>query len=183
MILDIRALSIPDVKIITPRRFTDDRGWFAETWNRVALAAAGIDLDFCQENHSLSREVGTIRGLHFQTPPRAQDKLVRVARGSIWDVAVDIRKNSPTYGRWVAEEISAELGNQILVPKGFAHGFCTLEPDTEVIYLVSDVYSATDDAGLLWNDPALNLPWPIATPLLSAKDAKAPRLGDITSPF
>lgn len=181
--MDIRELAIPDVKIITPRRFGDDRGWFSETWSRSALSALGVDLDFCQENQSLSREVGTLRGLHFQSPPRAQDKLVRVTQGRIWDVAVDIRKDSPAFGQWVAEEISAELGNQILVPKGFAHGFCTLEPDTQVVYLVSDIYSKADDAGILWNDPELAIEWPVKQAVLSDKDRVAPRLADIVSPF
>ena len=181
--MDIRALEIPDVKIITPAQFGDDRGWFTETWSRERLAAAGIEIDFCQENQSLSRQVGTIRGLHFQTPPRAQDKLVRVVHGRIWDVAVDIRKASPTYGRWVAEEISAEAGNQILVPKGFAHGFCTLEPDTQVVYMVSDIYSKADDGGVLWNDPALGIDWPIKEAHLSEKDTAAPKLAEIDNPF
>lgn len=181
--MDIRALDIADVKIITPRRFGDDRGWFSETWSRAALREAGIDCDFCQENQSLSRQVGTIRGLHFQAPPHAQDKLVRVVRGRIWDVAVDIRKASSTYGQWVAEEISAEAGNQILVPKGFAHGFCTLEPDTEVVYLVSDIYSKTHDGGILWNDPELAIDWPVNHPSLSDKDQIAPRLSEIAPPF
>lgn len=181
--MDIRSLDIPDVKIITPRRFGDHRGWFSESWNRAALASAGIEMDFCQENESLSRAVGTIRGLHFQRPPHAQDKLVRVVQGRIWDVAVDIRKASPTFGRWVAEEISAEAGNQILVPKGFAHGFCTLEPDTRVVYMVSDVYSGADDAGILWNDPALAINWPIDAVDLSDKDRRAPKLSEINSPF
>lgn len=181
--MDVQALAVPEVKLVTPRRFSDDRGWFAETWSRAKLAEAGIDLDFCQENQSLSRAVGTVRGLHFQTPPRAQDKLVRVTRGRIWDVAVDIRKASPTYGRWVAAEISAEAGNQILVPRGFAHGFCTLEPDTEVIYMVNDIYSKADDAGVLWNDPALAIAWPVRDAVLSDRDRDAPRLADIQNPF
>lgn len=181
--MQIQALEIPDVKILTPGRFSDDRGWFAEIWSRRKLADAGIDIDFCQENQSLSRDVGTIRGLHFQTPPRAQDKLVRVVHGRIWDVAVDIRKASPTYGQWVAAEISAEAGNQILVPKGFAHGFCTLEPNTEVIYLVSDAYSKAADAGILWNDPSLAIDWPVVEAHLSEKDRTAPRLSEIEYPF
>lgn len=181
--MDIQALAIPEVKLVIPHRFSDDRGWFAETWSRAKLAAAGIDLDFCQENQSLSHAVGTVRGLHFQTPPRAQDKLVRVTRGRIWDVAVDIRKASPTFGQWVAVEISAEAGNQILVPRGFAHGFCTLEPDTEVIYMVNDIYSKADDAVVLWNDPTLAINWPVGDAVLSDRDRAARRLCDIDNPF
>ncbi len=183
--MQIESLAIPDVKIITPRKFGDDRGFFSETWNSRALTEAGIDIAFVQENQSLSREVGVVRGLHFQTPPHAQDKLVRVVRGRIWDVAVDIRKTSPTYGRWVAAEISAEAWNQILVPVGFAHGFCTLEPDTEVIYLVSDYYSAASDANLLWSDADLAIDWPIKAEdaVLSDKDRKAAAFASFQSPF
>lgn len=181
--MQIRELSIPDVKILTPRRFDDSRGWFSETWNRKTLLAAGIDLDFCQENQSFSRETGTIRGVHFQTSPRAQDKLVRVLRGRIWDVAVDLRRDSPTYRKWVAEELSAESGMQILVPRGFGHGFCTLEPDTEVAYLVSDFYEPANDAGVAWDDPDLAITWPTSQPEMSDKDRAAPRLAEIRPPF
>lgn len=181
--MEILSLAIPDVKIISPRRFNDDRGYFSETWSRTKLKAAGLDVDFCQENQSLSVEAGTIRGLHFQTPPRAQDKLVRVVRGRIWDVAVDIRRASPTYGKWVAAEVSSEAWNQIFIPRGFAHGFCTLEPNCEVVYMVSDDYSAENDAGILWNDAALDIPWPTANPILSDKDRNAPPLSSIENPF
>jgi dTDP-4-dehydrorhamnose 3,5-epimerase len=181
--MQLRQLSIPEVKILTPRRFDDSRGWFSETWNRSTLLSVGIDLDFCQENQSLSREKGTIRGVHFQTPPRAQDKLVRVVKGRIWDVAVDLRRDSPTYRKWVAEELSAESGTQILVPRGFGHGFCTLEPDTEVAYLVSDFYAPAHDAAVAWNDPDLAIAWPTTQPEMSDKDRGAPRLAEISPPF
>jgi dTDP-4-dehydrorhamnose 3,5-epimerase len=183
--MDIERLAIPEVLIIKPRRFGDHRGFFSETWNRAAFREAGIDLDFVQDNHSLSAETGTLRGLHFQTPPRAQDKLVRVVRGAILDVAVDIRVGSPTYGKWVAAEISAEAWNQILVPKGFAHGFCTLTPDTEVLYKVTDLYAPDCDKGLAWDDPDLAIDWPV-TPdkaVLSDKDRRHPRLADLPEAF
>ncbi|MEL6209765.1 MAG: dTDP-4-dehydrorhamnose 3,5-epimerase, partial [Pseudomonadota bacterium] len=153
--LDVEALAIPEVRVIRPRKFGDHRGFFSETYNRRAFAEAGIDLDFVQDNHSLSGEVGTIRGLHYQSPPFAQDKLVRVVRGAILDVAVDIRRGSPTFGQHVAAKITAEDWNQILVPVGFAHGFVTLEPGTEVIYKVTNYYAPDCDHGILWNDPAL----------------------------
>lgn len=179
--MDITALAIPDVKIIRPRKFGDSRGFFSETYNKKALEAAGLHYDFLQDNQSLSAEVGTVRGLHFQLPPFAQDKLVRVVKGAILDVAVDIRKGSPTYGQHVSAVISAEEWNQILVPIGFAHGFCTLEPYTEVIYKVTNFYSAEHDRGLLWNDPDLGIDWPVAADkaLLSDKDRKQPRLAEL----
>jgi dTDP-4-dehydrorhamnose 3,5-epimerase len=185
MTLDIRALAIPAVKLITPRRFGDARGWFAETWNRTALRAAGIEADFCQDNESLSGPVGTARGLHFQKPPHAQAKLVSVLRGRIFDVAVDLRKASPTYGRHVSVELDAETGVQIFVPRGFAHGFCTLAADTRVFYKVDAHYAPESDAGILWADEALSIAWPVSRDraLLSPKDAALPRLKDIVSPF
>ena len=174
------TLAIPDVKLITPRRFADDRGWFTETWSRNAL-----DVDFCQDNQSLSHAIGTVRGLHFQKPPHAQAKLVSVLRGRILDVAVDIRRGSPTFGQHVAVELSAEDGNQLFVPRGFAHGFCTLERDTHVLYKVDAFYAPESDAGLYWADAALGITWPVdeAKAHLSPKDAKLPRLADIVSPF
>lgn len=183
--MDVESLAIPEVKILRPRKFGDHRGFFSETWNRRAMAEAGIDLDFVQDNHSMSAEVGTLRGLHFQTPPFAQDKLVRVVRGAILDVAVDLRKNSPTYGRHVSAEISAGAWNQILVPIGFAHGFVTLTPDVEVIYKVTNYYSGPNDKGLLWSDPALGIDWPLppSGPVLSDKDKVQPLLADIENPF
>jgi dTDP-4-dehydrorhamnose 3,5-epimerase len=181
--MDVVSLDIPDVKIIRPKKFGDHRGFFSETYTKKTFEAAGLQYDFVQDNHSLSAEVGTVRGLHFQLPPFAQDKLVRVVRGAILDVAVDIRKGSPTFGRHVSAVISAAEWNQILVPIGFAHGFCTLEPDTEVIYKVTNYYSAEHDRGLLWNDPELGINWPVAADKarLSDKDHKHPtfaQLGD-----
>ena len=149
-------LSIPDVRLFTPRRFGDHRGWFTETWSRRTL-----DIAFCQDNMSLSAEVGTIRGLHFQQPPHAQAKLVMVLKGAILDVAVDIRRASPTFGRHVAVELSAAAGNQLLIPRGFAHGFCTLEPGTQVLYKVDDFYAPESDAGIFWADPDLAINWPV----------------------
>ncbi|MBK3732885.1 dTDP-4-dehydrorhamnose 3,5-epimerase [Azospirillum brasilense] len=179
--MDVISLAIPDVKIIRPKKFGDSRGFFSETYSKKAFEAAGLHYDFVQDNQSLSAEVGTVRGLHFQLAPFAQDKLVRVVKGAILDVAVDIRKGSPTYGQHVSAVISAEEWNQILVPIGFAHGFCTLEPDTEVIYKVTNFYSAEHDRGLLWNDPDLGIDWPVAADkaLLSDKDRKQPRLADL----
>lgn len=173
------------VTLITPKRFGDDRGWFSETWHRQRLADQGIATDFVQDNHSLSRPVGTLRGLHFQTPPHAQAKLVRCVAGAIWDVAVDVRAGSPTYGRWVAATLSAENGQQLFIPAGFAHGFVTLEPDSEVIYKVDDYYAPDCDGGIAWDDPDIALPWPLPEggPVLSPKDRALPRLADWTSPF
>jgi dTDP-4-dehydrorhamnose 3,5-epimerase len=174
--LTVEPTDIPDVKILTPKRFGDQRGFFSEVYNRKRLAEAGITIEFIQDNHSWSAEPGTVRGLHFQSRPFAQDKLVRVARGRILDVAVDIRRSSPTYGRHVAVELSAENWRQLLVPVGFAHGFCTLDPDTEVLYKVSGDYSPQHDHGLAWDDPALGIPWPVAPEkaILSDKDRRHP---------
>ena len=183
--LTITALAIPSVKLITVPRFGDTRGFFSETYNAEALAEAGIALTFVQDNHSLSAAVGTVRGLHYQSPPFAQDKLVRVARGRILDVAVDIRKSSPTFGQHIVAEISAAAWNQILVPAGFAHGFVTLEPDTEVVYKVTQYYAPKNDHGILWSDPALGIPWPIApgAAMLSDKDSRHPTLATATILF
>lgn len=167
---------IPDVKLITPKRHGDHRGYFSETYNQRALRDAGIVLDFVQDNQSLSAERGTIRGLHFQTPPFAQDKLVRVLRGSIFDVAVDLRQGSPTFGQHVSATLTADEGTQMLVPIGFGHGFCTLEPDTEVFYKVTNYYAPDCDRGLLWNDADLAIDWPVAADqaVLSQKDLNQP---------
>jgi dTDP-4-dehydrorhamnose 3,5-epimerase len=182
--MDISPLDIPDVKVLRPKKHGDARGFFSETWSRAALEAAGIDIDFVQDNQSLSAAKGTVRGLHFQTPPHPQAKLLRVIRGAVFDVAVDLRRGSPSYGRHAGAVISAEEWNQILVPVGFAHGFMTLEPDTEVIYKVSGIYSPADDAGILWNDPDLGIAWPLdAEPVLSDKDRVQPRLRDFETPF
>ena len=183
--LDVRPLGLEGVVEISPRKFGDDRGFFSETWNRDAMAAAGLDLDFVQDNHSYSAARGVLRGLHFQLPPAAQDKLVRVSRGAIYDVAVDIRRGSPSYGRWVGLVVSAELWNQILVPKGFAHGFVTLEEDTEVQYKVTAPYRADLDCGIRFDDPALAIDWPIAGAQvqLSDKDRSAPLLADVETGF
>ena len=183
--LSVETTAIPDVKIITPKKFGDHRGFFSEVYNRNAFAEAGIALDFVQDNQSLSAQVGTLRGLHFQSAPFAQDKLVRVTRGKILDVAVDIRKSSPTFGQHVAVELSAENWRQLLVPIGFAHGFVTLEPDTEVMYKVTNYYSAANDLGLAWDDPDLGIAWRVQPEgvTLSDKDRKHPRLRDLTEIF
>ena len=183
--MQVVETQIPDVKLITPKKFGDHRGFFSETYNRKALAEAGVELEFVQDNHSLSSEKGVVRGLHFQIPPYAQDKLLRVVRGRILDVAVDIRRSSPTFGQHVTAELSAENWQQILVPKGFAHGFITLEPDTEVIYKVTNYYAPDHDRGLLWNDPALGIDWPLNgdAAILSDKDQRHPRLAELTELF
>jgi dTDP-4-dehydrorhamnose 3,5-epimerase len=161
MALKVETFPVAGVLHVTPPRFADVRGYFSETYNSGAFMLAGIDRVFVQDNQSLSRERGVIRGMHFQIAPFAQAKLVRVLRGAVYDVAVDIRRASPTYGQSVAVTLSAELGNQLFIPDGFAHGFCTLEPDTEVLYKVDTPYSRDHERGLLWNDPALGLHWPI----------------------
>lgn len=167
-----------------PIRHRDHRGFFAETYNRRRYFELGIDVDFVQDNHSLSKEVGTIRGLHFQAPPHAQAKLVRCGRGAIFDVAVDIRKGSPTYGKWEGYELSVENGQQLYVPVGFAHGFVTLEPNSEIIYKCSDYYVPEAEGSLLWSDPDIGIAWPeVRKPIFSAKDAAAPVLSDFDSPF
>lgn len=185
MVSSVSELALSGLKLLTTKKFGDARGFFSETYNAKAFKAAGIDLDFVQDNQSLSADRGTIRGLHFQTPPFAQDKLVRVLRGSILDVAVDLRRNSPTCGQWVSVELSAEKWNQLLVPIGFAHGFCTLEPNTEVLYKVTNYYSPEHDRGILWNDPDLGIPWPIEAgdAVLSDKDTRQPRLRDMDFRF
>ncbi|HKW63904.1 MAG TPA: dTDP-4-dehydrorhamnose 3,5-epimerase [Candidatus Acidoferrum sp.] len=183
--LQVLATEIADVKLIVPRIHRDHRGFFSETYNKAGLAELGGNLDFVQDNHSLSVERGVVRGLHFQIPPFAQDKLVRVIRGSVFDVAVDIRRGSPTYGKHVARIISAADWNQFLVPAGFAHAFCTLESNTEVIYKVTNYYSPEHDRGLLWNDPDLAIAWPIreTEAVLSDKDMRQPRFQDLPQYF
>jgi dTDP-4-dehydrorhamnose 3,5-epimerase len=183
--LEVQPTAIPDVKILIPKRFSDHRGVFSETYNRQRFVDAGITADFVQDNYSLSVEAGTVRGLHFQSGPFAQVKLVRVTRGRILDVVVDIRRSSPTYGKHVALELSAEDGRQLLVPIGFAHGFCTLEPNTETQYKVSAYYSAAHDHGLAFDDPELGIEWPLPTEraILSDKDRKQPRLAELPAYF
>lgn len=176
--LEVRNAEIPDVKIIVPLRHADERGFFQETYNRRTLVEFGIDTEFVQDNHSLSERMGTLRGLHFQREPEGQAKLVRVVRGAIFDVAVDIRAGSATFGRWVSAVISQRLGNQIYMPRGFAHGFCTLEPGTEVIYKVDAYYAPLYDSGIIWDDPDLGIDWPDCADAgtLSAKDRTLPTL-------
>ncbi|MBV8768585.1 MAG: dTDP-4-dehydrorhamnose 3,5-epimerase [Hyphomicrobiales bacterium] len=183
--LETTSLGIPDVKIIRPIKQGDARGFFSETYNLREYAAAGLELPFVQDNHSLSAQVGTVRGLHYQSPPFAQGKLVRVVRGRIFDVALDIRRSSPSFGQHVTAEISAEAWNQIFVPVGFAHGFVTLEPDTEVVYKVTNYYAREHDHGILWNDPALQIKWPFVERevMVSEKDRANPRLADAVNLF
>jgi len=169
---------------INPQRHGDHRGFFAEIYSRRKYSELGIDVEFVQDNHSLSREVGTLRGLHFQSPPHAQAKLVRCGRGAIFDVAVDIRRGSPTYGEWKGYELTAENGNQLYVPVGFAHGFVTLMPDSEIVYKCSDYYTPETEGTVLWNDPDIGIEWPTdADLILSDKDAVAPLLSELESPF
>lgn len=178
--MEVRLLSLDGVFEIIPRKFGDDRGFFSETFKINTLRDAGIDLNFVQDNHSYSAAKGVVRGLHYQLPPFAQDKLVRVIRGAILDVAVDIRKSSPNFGKWLALEVSAEKWNQILVPKGFAHGFITLTDDTEVIYKVTDYYAPEHDRSIRFDDPSIGINWPIPASgvQLSDKDKNAPLLAN-----
>lgn len=172
------------ILVRTPRH-GDDRGWFSETWSRAGFIAAGIDIDFVQDNHSRSEPAGVLRGLHFQRPPYAQAKLVRCVRGAILDVVVDVRAGSPTFGRHHAVELSAESGDQLFVPPCFAHGFVTLQPGTEVIYKVSTPYAPAHEAGLAWDDPDLNIAWPVAAAeaVLTGRDRQWPRLRHLDTPF
>jgi dTDP-4-dehydrorhamnose 3,5-epimerase len=183
--MELVSLLVPEVVLLTPKRFGDHRGFFEETYNASNFSSYGIDTVFVQDNHSLSGTVGTVRGLHFQAPPRAQAKLVRCGRGRLFDVAVDIRKGSPTFGQWVGEELSFENGRMMLVPVGFAHGFMTLEPETEIIYKCSDTYAPETEGAIRWDDPDVGINWPLdlAEPQLSDKDKIAPFLRDINSPF
>ena len=183
--LEVRPLGLAGLLELRPARLDDERGSFSETWSERLFAEAGIHLHFVQDNHSLSREAGVLRGLHFQAPPLAQDKLVRVTRGSVFDVAVDIRPGSPTYRHWAGLRLSAAEWNQLLVPKGFAHGFLALEPDCEVQYKVSAPYSREHDRAIRFDDPALGIDWPMASTalILSGKDRAAPLLADVDSGF
>jgi dTDP-4-dehydrorhamnose 3,5-epimerase len=183
--MQVIETALPGVKRVIPRRHGDDRGWFSEVFRADQLAAGGITSEFVQDNQSFSAPVGTLRGLHFQTPPAAQAKLVRVLAGAILDVAVDIRRGSPTFGRYVAVRLDAENGEQLFVPHGFAHGFCTLEPNTMVAYKVDAYYSPANDRAIAWNDPEIGIDWPVseADASLSAKDKAAPRLAEAPELF
>lgn len=180
--MQIEQTALPDVLILTPTRHGDARGFFSESWNKARLAEAGLTPEFVQDNHSMSAATGTLRGLHFQAPPHAQGKLVRCGRGALWDVAVDIRRGSPTYGQHVGVELSFENGKQLWVPEGFAHGFVTLMPDTEICYKCTDYYAPDADGGVRWDSCGID--WPLTgAPVLSDKDAKAPALAEFDSPF
>lgn len=178
-------MEIPGVVVIEPQKFADARGFFMETYSAPAFRELGIDGVFVQDNQSLSRRRGTIRGLHFQIAPHAQAKLVRALRGAIFDVAVDLRRGSPTYGKWCATTLTASRGEQLFIPRGFAHGFCTLEPEVEVAYKVDDVYAPDCDRGLVWNDPTLAIDWPFPPDeiVVSEKDAALPGFAGFSSPF
>ncbi len=177
-----KKLDIPEIVLIGPRVFGDDRGFFLETYKRSEFKAAGIDLDFSQSNHSRSKK-GILRGLHYQLDPRAQGKLVRVSRGAIFDVAVDIRKGSPYFGKWVGATLTGENKLMLWIPSGFAHGFATLEDDTDVLYTATDEYSPEHDSGIIWNDPDINVKWPIEDPAVSEKDARLPSLKEARNNF
>lgn len=183
--MQIDKTALPGILILTPRRFGDARGWFSEVWNEKTLAESGISVDFVQDNHSYSRDVGTVRGLHFQSPPHAQAKLVRCGRGRVFDVAVDIRRGSPTYGQWTGVELSAENGRQLLIPAGFLHGFVTREPDSELLYKCSDYYAPDCDGAVRFDDADIGINWGIdtGTAILSDKDAAAQPFRDFASPF
>ncbi|MFE4028342.1 dTDP-4-dehydrorhamnose 3,5-epimerase [Priestia sp. YIM B13551] len=172
-----------DAILIEPKVFGDHRGFFTESYNKGIFTQNGIDMDFIQDNHSLSQQPGTLRGMHYQLNDKAQTKLVRVTRGAIYDVIVDIRKGSPTYGEWQGFILSADNKRQLLVPKGFAHGFCTIVENTEVQYKVDELYSPEHDRGIAWNDPALNIDWPFNNPVLSDKDTKHPTLAEADNNF
>lgn len=183
--MEIEQTSLQGVVILTPARHGDDRGFFSESWNKARMEQAGLHYDFVQDNHSLSAAVGTVRGLHFQTPPHAQAKLVRCGQGALFDVAVDIRRGSPTFGQWTGVELTAGNGKQLLIPAGFLHGFVTRLPDTEIIYKCTDYYAPDCDAAVRYDDPDIGIDWGLegAAPLLSPKDTNAPYLADIDTPF
>lgn len=181
--MKVEKTNLDGVLLLTPARFGDARGFFSESWSRARMAEHGVEIDWVQDNHSLSTEVGTVRGLHFQAPPHAQAKLVRCGRGSLFDVAVDIRRSSPTYGHWVGHELSFENGRQMLIPEGFLHGFVTLEPQTEIIYKCSDYYAPECDGAVRYD--SLGVDWDMRElePILSEKDKAAPLFKDFESPF
>jgi dTDP-4-dehydrorhamnose 3,5-epimerase len=183
--MEIKSTNLPGVQLVKPRYFHDPRGHFVETYNKRSAQEFGVTACFVQDNQSLSIQRGTVRALHFQLPPKPQAKLVRVLQGRIYDVAVDLRVGSPSYGRWTAETLTASGGEQLFVPRGFAHGFCTLEPNTEVAYKVDEYYAPEWEQGLAWNDPTFAINWPV-TPdeaILSDKDRKLGRFADFDSPF
>lgn len=181
----IEQTDLDGVVVLTPKRFGDARGFFCESWSRQRMAEAGFDIDWVQDNHSVSAQVGTVRGLHFQAPPHAQAKLVRCGRGALFDVAVDIRKGSPSFGKWFGAELSFENGKQMLVPAGFLHGFVTRAPDTEIVYKCSDYYSPECDGAVRFDCPQIGIDWGMAgiAPVLSEKDKTAPTLDSFDSPF
>lgn len=183
--MEVKITSIPGVLFLVPRFFNDARGYFVETYNARDAREAGLTAEFVQDNQALSLRRGTVRALHFQVPPNVQAKLVRVLRGSIYDVALDLRAGSPSYGRWVAATLTAQGGEQLFVPRGFAHGYCTLEDNTEVAYKVDAYYAPDCERGLAWDDPTLNIGWPVspADTVLSDKDRRLPRFADFASPF
>lgn len=183
--MDVRNLELSGLILLRPQRFSDARGYFAETYHEKAFQAAGVTARFVQDNQSYSAKRATIRGLHFQLPPAAQAKLVRVLQGSVYDVAIDLRVGSPTYGSWIGETLTADRGEQLFVPRGFGHGFCTLQPETIVAYKVDEFYAPASDSGLIWDDPTLAIEWPIASgeAVLSDKDLKLGRFADFVSPF
>jgi dTDP-4-dehydrorhamnose 3,5-epimerase len=183
--MEVMSVAIPEIKLVTPRIFRDQRGFFSETFNARAFAAANISAQFVQDNHCYSSHKGVVRGLHLQIPPHAQDKLVRVIRGSIFDVAVDLRAGSPSYSRHVSTVLGAADCRQVWIPRGFAHGYCTLEPDTEVIYKVTTYHEPAFERGLLWNDAALAIDWPIAAnaAIVAERDSHLPQLAEIPTWF
>lgn len=185
IMLEIEETRLPDVVVLTPKRFEDHRGYFAETWNARRMAESGLDFEFVQDNHSLSVLANTVRGLHFQAPPHAQDKLVRCGRGALYDVAVDIRRDSPHFGQWFGVELSAENGKQLLVPKGFLHGFITRTPDTEIVYKCTDYFAPEYDCAVRFDDPEIGVDWGLdpASIIVSEKDENAQFMKDFISPF
>lgn len=183
--MEVKTTELPDVLLLKPRFFNDARGYFVETYNARSARNGGLTAEFVQDNEALSLKRGTVRALHFQVPPKVQGKLVRVLCGSIFDVAVDLRAGSPSYGRWMSATLTAKFGEQIFVPRGFAHGYCTLEDDTIVAYKVDDYYAPECEHGLAWDDPTLKVDWPVspANAVLSDKDRKLPGFADFASPF
>ena len=182
--MDVQTTPIPGLLVITPARFGDDRGFFSESYSKTRMAEHGVETEFVQDNHSLSARVGTVRGLHFQSPPHAQAKLVRCGRGVLFDVAVDVRKGSPTFGQWFGVELSFENGKQLLVPVGFLHGFSTRAPDTEIIYKCSDFYAPECDGAVRFDDADIGIDWGLTgEAILSGKDEQAQSFADFASPF